>query len=258
MKFIEEKMNEYFKWLERNYKFKQLDNSIEITTPFVNHLNDTIRIYLDALPNNKIRLSDDGLTFNELEMFGIDIKTKTRKKLIKSILNQFALKVENDEIIIESDNREFAQAKHNILQGILKIYDLTLTAKPHISNLFYEEVYSFLFEEEIIGTDNVAVSGESGIKYTIDFILPPTKTQPEVLIDFANNLDFNKITSDAFAFRDVKNSRIGRNNRFPEMNIIVNDAENTISERVEQAANYEGIKILYWSDKENVASSLKR
>ena len=42
------------------------------------------------------------------------------------------------------------------------------------------------------------------------------------------------------------------------MNIIVNDAENTISERVEQAANYEGIKILYWSDKENVASSLKR
>nr|WP_240624910.1 DUF1828 domain-containing protein [Staphylococcus debuckii] len=89
-------MNEYFKWLERNYKFKQLDDSIEITTPFVNYLNDTIRIYLDALPNNKIRLSDDGLTFNELEMFGIDIKT--RNTLIKSILNQFALKVENGKL----------------------------------------------------------------------------------------------------------------------------------------------------------------
>ena len=134
MKIIEEKMDEYFKWLKQNYKYKQLDNSTEITTPFVNHLNDAIRIYLDFLPNKKIRLSDDGLTFNELELFGIDINTKTRRKLIESILNQFALRVEDEEIIADINNKEFAQAKHNMIQGILKIYDLTLTAKPNVSN----------------------------------------------------------------------------------------------------------------------------
>ncbi|AMY06052.1 DUF1828 domain-containing protein [Staphylococcus condimenti] len=258
MKIIEEKMDEYFKWLKQNYKYKQLDNSTEITTPFVNHLNDAIRIYLDFLPNKKIRLSDDGLTFNELELFGIDINTKTRRKLIESILNQFALRVEDEEIIADINNKEFAQAKHNMIQGILKIYDLTLTAKPNVSNLFYEEVYSFLFEEEIVGTNSVSISGESGIKYTIDFIVPPTKTKPEVLIDFANNLDFNKITSDSFAFRDVKNSRLSRNNQFPKMNVIANDIDNPITERVRQAANYEDIKILNWSDKESIVNLLKR
>ncbi len=77
METIEQRMNDYFNWLKQSYKYKELDSSTEITTPFKNHLNDYIRIYVDLLPNDDIRLSDDGLTFNELEMFGIDVNTKT-------------------------------------------------------------------------------------------------------------------------------------------------------------------------------------
>ncbi|HDK5673682.1 TPA: DUF1828 domain-containing protein, partial [Staphylococcus pseudintermedius] len=70
MESIEQKMNEYFKWMKQNYKYKKLEDSTEITTPFINPLNDYIRIYLDVLPNNDIRLSDDSLTMNELELAG--------------------------------------------------------------------------------------------------------------------------------------------------------------------------------------------
>ncbi|HCT0382761.1 TPA: hypothetical protein LQO23_001965, partial [Staphylococcus pseudintermedius] len=52
MESIEQKMNEYFKWMKQNYKYKKLEDSTEITTPFINPLNDYIRIYLDVLPNN--------------------------------------------------------------------------------------------------------------------------------------------------------------------------------------------------------------
>lgn len=60
MEIVEQKMNDYFNWLKENYRYKKLNGSTEITTPFKNHLNDYIRIYSDVLPDNKIKLSDDG------------------------------------------------------------------------------------------------------------------------------------------------------------------------------------------------------
>ncbi|WP_053037827.1 DUF1828 domain-containing protein [Staphylococcus haemolyticus] len=258
MQTIEQKMNEYFNWLKQSYKYKELDSSTEITTPFLNHLNDYIRIYVDLLPNNEIRLSDDGLTINELEMFGVDITTKTRDRLIKNILNQFNLKLDNDEIITDVKNESFAQSKHNLLQGILKIYDLTMTTKANVSNLFYEDVFNFLYEKEIIGSAKVAVSGESGIKYSIDYILPGTKSKPEILINFANNLDFNKVTNDVYIYRDVKPNRPSRNNLNSQMFIIANDIDHPINDRARQAAEHENLSILNWSDKDQIISTLTR
>lgn len=91
METTEQKMNEYFNWLKQNYKYSELDSSVEITTPFRNHINDYIRIYVDFLPDDSIILSDDGLTFNELEMSNINTNTKARNRIIQSILNQFNL-----------------------------------------------------------------------------------------------------------------------------------------------------------------------
>ncbi|WP_239734144.1 DUF1828 domain-containing protein [Mammaliicoccus sp. H-M33] len=256
MKTIEQKMNEYFNWLKQNYKYKKLDSSMEITTPFKNHLNDYIRIYVDFLPNGEIILSDDGLTLNELDMYGIDVKTKTRTRIIQSVLNQFSLILKNNEIIANVNNESFAQSKHNLIQGILKIYDLTLTSKNNVTSLFYEDVFNFLYEENIGGFEKVSVSGESGIKYSIDYIVPGTKSKAEILINFANNLDFNKVTSDIYIYRDVKPNRPSRNNLDSKMFIIANDIDHPINERARQAAEHDKLSILKWSDKKQIKLAL--
>lgn len=255
MELLLSKMDEYFAWLKEKYKYKQLDNSIEITTPFKNHINDHIRIYVDELEANKLRLSDDGQTINELNMMGIDITSKTRQKIIKDTLNQFNLKFENEEIVTDV-NSSFAQSKHNIVQGILKIYDLSFTTKVNSTNIFYEEVYEFLFENDIGGTDKVKVSGSSGINYTIDYIIPPRKNKPEVMINFANKLDFNKITTDSFAYRDLIHNRPNRNNLEPKMYIVANDENYKIPDKVFQAANHENIDILSWSNRDGILDKI--
>lgn len=256
MELIEQKMNEYFNWLKQSYKYKKMDSSTEITTPFRNHLNDYIRIYVDFLPDKSIILSDDGLTLNELKMANINTKTKARNRIIQSILNQFNLSLKDDEIIAHVKNESFAQSKHDLIQDILKIYDLTITSKNNVSSLFYEDVFNFLYEEELAGTAEVSVSGESGIKYSIDYILPETKSKPEKLINFANNLDFNKVTNDVYMYRDVKTNRPSRNNQTPRMFIIANDVDHPINDKARYAAEHENLLILHWSDKEKIISTL--
>ncbi len=181
---------------------------------------------------------------------------KLKVELIQNILNQFNLKLYNDEIIADVTNESFAQSKHNLLQGILKIYDLTLTSKSNVSNLFYEDVFNFLYDEEIVGSAKVSVAGESGIKYSIDYILPGTKSKPEKLINFANNLDFNKVTNEVYMYRDVKSNRPSKNNLMPNMIIIANDIDHPVNDKARQAAEHEDLSILYWSDKENIISTL--
>lgn len=59
-------------------------------------------------------------------------------------------------------------------------------------------MFNFIYEGEIVGAAKVSVSSESGIKYSIDYILLGTKSKAEILINFANNLDFNKVTNDVY------------------------------------------------------------
>ncbi|MEB6215121.1 DUF1829 domain-containing protein [Mammaliicoccus sciuri] len=87
--------------------------------------------------------------------------------------------------------------------------------------------------------------------------MPGTKLKSEKLVNFSNNLDYNRITSDLFAYRDVKNNRPNRNNLNSQMLIIANDLENTISKKAQQVADYEGIQILKWSNKDEILNTLK-
>lgn len=51
------------------------------------------------------------------------------------------------EITADVKNESFAQSKHNLIQGILKIYDLTLTTKSNVTTYSYEEVFEFLYDQ---------------------------------------------------------------------------------------------------------------
>ncbi|HCZ6347333.1 TPA: DUF1829 domain-containing protein, partial [Staphylococcus aureus] len=109
---------------------------------------------------------------------------------------------------------------------------------------------------EIRGLAQVSVSGESGLKYSIDYIVSETKSQPEKLVNFTNNLDFNKITNEAYIYRDIKPNRPSRNKLEPIMLIIVNDVYHPINERAQTVAEHENLEILKWSNKSKIIETL--
>ena len=109
-------ISDYVDWFKNKYSIKQLENADEIVTPFVNHLNDRIRLYIELKANNTIRISDDGNTFNELAMYGLDIKTNTRQKLIHNTLSNFGIQLDDDILYVEATIKDFPLKKNIQLQ----------------------------------------------------------------------------------------------------------------------------------------------
>ncbi|MDY3299540.1 MAG: DUF1828 domain-containing protein [Limosilactobacillus reuteri] len=78
-----------FEWYKNQISFDNItDNIVQIDLPFLDNFNDEITIYAIELPNNKIKLTDDGWTLNNLEEHGVNIRrSKTRKKFLKMKLH---------------------------------------------------------------------------------------------------------------------------------------------------------------------------
>lgn len=257
MNGTQDMIKNYTKWLFENFKYKEVDGAIEVETPYVNHLDDFIRIYIQKIGHDEYLLSDDGQTVNELEMMNINLNTKTREKIVKDMNVQFNTELKDDDLFKTTNFKNFPQNKHDFIQAILRFYDLTYTTRDKVQSLFYEEVKSFLFENEIYGS-SIDLAGATGIKHHIDYLIAPTKNTPETLINFVNHPDYNSITNDVYTYNDVKSERIHPRNLPLSYKIIVNDIDHKVPDKVTNVAQHEGIEVLYWSDKPHIIDALKQ
>ncbi|WP_285005728.1 hypothetical protein [Lactococcus formosensis] len=101
------------------------------------------------------------------------------------------------------ERKKFAHGKHRMLEAIICLYDLGFTKRKNIVSIFSEEVQSFLFDNEMGGIPNFKIAGISGIDYSVDYSIGTTKSRPEVLMKFANNFTFDRVTTYGFIFEDI-------------------------------------------------------
>ena len=117
-------VDEYLRWLKNSITEKELENCIEITTPFLDRHNDWIQIYIEE-KNDNIYLTDDGYTIEDLITCGCDITTPTRKKLLQRIVNGYGIKISDDnELYTNTTPSFFPQKKHALIQCMMAINDL--------------------------------------------------------------------------------------------------------------------------------------
>lgn len=116
----------YFEWIKENEKYTELStNSIRIETPFFDNSLEHIVLYVTN-DNSKIIITDDGWTLDNLETHGFTFKIGSpRYILLHSILKMFDLDIFDGEVRVECMEKDFPLAKQKILQGLIRINDLT-------------------------------------------------------------------------------------------------------------------------------------
>ncbi|WP_424475351.1 DUF1828 domain-containing protein [Oceanobacillus kimchii] len=243
-------------WNKKNISFEQYDNFIEITTPFVDMHHDFIQLYFTKESNNKYKLTDDGYIINELNMLGIDINTsKKRKEFFNTTLKIFGVTFDNreSELIVSFDNlSDYPIKQHNLIQCLIRISDMLLTAKNTVASIFTEEISNFFEENDVFYSPNIGINGTSGNQQNFDFLIPHRKNKKEKLIKAVNTPSADNYVSPLFSFIDIKDNR-----QKSDYLLIANDQNIEIADKFSSSLKNWNIEILAWSNRDKWVKELK-
>jgi len=175
---------DYLSWLNANTSFEQINTeTVRIDSPFTDADNDEIVMYAIQTTSNTLRLTDDGWTLDNLAARGVTFTHSShRQKLLHHQLIAYGVRLDNDALIVETELRHFAEAKHRLLQAILFINDMFILAPAKRPHVFLEDVAHFLTQNNIRTNQNMAYVGESGLIHKFDFSIPGIDQIPAKLI----------------------------------------------------------------------------
>lgn len=252
MKDIKLLLDKYYEWLKDKTIWKEIDQWAEITTPYIDRHNDYIQIYLRK-EGNEFLLTDDSYTINDLLQEGCSLDSEKRQKLLEITLNGFGVQRDyNDALFVKASPENFALKKHNLIQAVLAVNDLFYLAAPHVSSLFFEDVRTWLDQEDIRYSERVSFTGHSGYNRLFDFLIPKSRQEPERIIKLINRPDRANADSLVMSWLDTKEERPSGSKAFA----FVNDNERKVPKDVEDALrSYEIIPVL-WSQRNLVRPTL--
>ncbi|EKD55607.1 MAG: hypothetical protein ACD_59C00110G0012 [uncultured bacterium] len=248
---IKKLLDDYIHWLKDKTQIRQIENWVEITTPYLDRHNDYIQIYAKK-ENGKFILTDDGYTIEDLEQCGCKLSSQKRKDLLNVILNGFGVRLQKTALEIHATVENFSVCKHNIVQAILAVNDIFYVASPIVASLFYEDVESWLDLHEIRYTPKVKFTGKSGFDHLFDFVIPKSRNKPERILHTINHPKRDNAQSLAFAWVDTKEIRLVNSKAY----VFLNDHETEITSPVTDALQNYNITPILWSNRDKMRDEL--
>lgn len=240
----------YITWLKQKINYREINGYYEITTPFVNHINDYIQFYLKKDERDHIYITDDGEALNNLEMAGVDINQPARRKELEIIINGFGVRLKGNELTTMATPATFPIRKHNFLQAMMAIDDLHIAASPKVESFFLEDVTNFLEQNHVRYSRNIILQGKSTFQHKFDFLIPQSDKAPERIIKAVSSPRKQNVIVHLFAFEDTK---LARSN---EGIMILNDLEKDVPPDVLQAIAEYGIYDFPWNKREDLKEKL--
>lgn len=232
-------VDEYLRWLKNSITEKELENCIEITTPFLDRHNDWIQIYIEE-KNDNIYLTDDGYTIEDLITCGCDITTPTRKKLLQRIVNGYGIKISDDnELYTNTTPSFFPQKKHALIQCMMAINDLYMTSRSNTISIFADEIKDFFNEKNVIYSQDVSFVGQTGFNHKFDFLVPKIKDKKETIIKSINSPTKDKVLLTLFQWEDTQKTRVDDS----QLIIFLNDNKKIPCNIIESCNSYKTIPI---------------
>lgn len=134
---IHKLLDDYVAWFKDKTQLRQVDQWVEITTPYLDRHNDYIQIYARK-SGDGYTLTDDGYTIGDLEQTGCKLNSPKRQELLKMTLNGFGVQLADQRLEVHTSPDNFALRKHNLVQAILAVNNI-FDVLPSLS-LITEEI----------------------------------------------------------------------------------------------------------------------
>ena len=244
-------LDQYRAWLRDKTTLRQVNDWIEITTPYMDHHNDLLQIYAKRL-NDGYLLTDDGYILDDLEQSGCRLEGSHRLGLLNATLNGFGVRQEGNELQVQVSAESFAQRKHNLLQAMLAVSDLFYLAQPRVESLFYDDVVKWLDASQIRYLSNAKFTGASGYDHLFQFSIPRSAAQPERILRTINRPNRNQAQATAFSWIDIREVRPAGARAYA----ILNDSERRVPPNVLEAMQSYEVQPIIWSQREQVRAEL--
>jgi hypothetical protein len=251
IKEIQQLLDDYLMWLKDRTVLRQLDDWVEISTPYLDRHNDYIQIYAQK-HNNGYILTDDSYTITDLEQSGCKLESPKRQNLLKMTLNGFGVQIKGNELIIHASPDNFALRKHNLVQAILAVNDMFYLAEPMVVSLFFEDVVGWLELKEVRYTPKVKFTGKSGYDHLFDFVIPKSRLQPERILQAINRPNRETAQAVAFSWIDTKEVRPADSKAYA----FLNDTDQPVSSGVLDALRSYDVQPIPWTKREDISKEL--
>ncbi len=244
-------LDQYQRWLQDRTVLRQIEDWIEITTPYLDRHNDSLQIYAKRF-NDGYLLTDDGYILADLESSGCNIEGARRKAILETTVNGFGVQCTGNALEVQATKENFALRKHSLVQAMLAVNDLFYLASPVVSSVFRDDVMRWLELSDVRYTQSVKFSGKSGYDHLFDFVIPKSKVQPERLLRTFNRPDRNSAQAMVFSWLDTRETRSPGSCAFA----VLNDSERPVTETVRDAMRNYDVRPILWSTREDVREEL--
>lgn len=248
---IQSLMDAYHAWLKDKTALRQIDQWVEITTPYLDRHNDYLQIYAKKA-NGVYVLTDDGYTIDDLESSGCKLESRKRQDLLKMTLNGFGVQMDGKALQVHASPDNFALRKHNLVQAMLAVNDMFYLAMPMIASLFYEDVVTWLELHEIRYTPKVKFTGKTGYDCLFDFVIPKSRRQPERIVQTINRPSKETAQAVVLAWIDTKEVRAPDSRAYA----LLNDSDQAVSSSVLDALRSYDVQPVAWSRRDEVREEL--
>lgn len=200
-------INKYYTWLKKKTVCKNINQWVEITTPYLDRNNDYIQIYLKK-NNAGYLLTDDGYTIGVLKQEGCLLDSPKRQQLLQLTLRGYGVHEDKGKLQITADSEyDFPLCKHSLMQAILAVNDMFYMTGSQVVNLFFEEVRNWLEKSHIRYSERISFQGLSPYSRNFDFLIPKSARKPERLIKTINHPAKGNVDSLVMSWLDTKETR---------------------------------------------------
>jgi hypothetical protein len=249
---IERLVNNYLYWLKDKTLIKQVDSDwVELTTPYLDRHNDCLQLYVRK-NGTEYELTDDGYIIADLINSGCSLDGAKRQELLNITLAGFGVRLKNGILSVSATPDNFSIRKHNMIQAMLAINDLFFISSPHVESLFLEDVTKWLDLSEVRYTPRVKFMGKSGYDHFFDFVIPKSKKNGERILQTLSNPKKDSAEALIFKWQDTRETR----NNDPQLFVLVNDSEKSISSSIINAFKNYQLKPVLWSERDRIKGEL--